>query len=148
MADYYEERGILSIAEADATRVQELEQHILRLMADFNLFQEIGISNQLAPPAAEEVVKSLPEVKIVDECGKCDICLKEYEKDETINIMPCKHKFHSECIKAWLEKTNSCPLCRHELPTDDPIYEKYRKEKLRQKEREIDIENLHNSMFT
>ena len=48
----------------------------------------------------------------------------------------------------YLFQTNSCPLCRHELPTDDEEYESYRKEKLRAKQREADIETLHNSMFS
>ena len=46
-----------------------------------------------------------------------------------------------------LFKTNTCPLCRHELPTDDEEYENYKKEKKRAVEREKDIEALHNSMF-
>ncbi|KAK4882906.1 hypothetical protein RN001_006225 [Aquatica leii] len=149
MVDYFQERGFNTVEDADRSREEELERHIMRLMADFNLFDEMGMPNQLAPPASPEIVNNLPEEKIQEtNCGKCDICLKEYEKDETVKIIPCKHKFHSECIIAWLTKTNSCPLCRHELPTSDPIYEQYRKEKKRQKEREIDIENLHNSMFS
>lgn len=81
--------------------------------------------------------------------------------------MPCNHSFHAECIVPWLSKvckpvftvfscyetlkilqTNSCPVCRHELATDDEMYEAYRKEKIRAKQREADIENLHNSMFS
>ena len=46
-----------------------------------------------------------------------------------------------------LERTCSCPCCRFELPTDDKDYEEMRKQKKRMKQREEDIENLHNSMF-
>lgn len=53
----------------------------------------------------------------------------------------------SECILPWLEKTNSCPLCRHELQTDDPSYERRRAERARAVQREKDLEILHNSMF-
>ncbi|XP_055315720.1 E3 ubiquitin-protein ligase RNF181 [Sitodiplosis mosellana] len=103
---------------------------------------------------------------------KCMICLKldpaepddedDDVKDDGLNqtdkdgfyekvfkVMPCSrsHAFHSECILPWLEKTNSCPLCRHELKTDDPDYERQRAERARAKQREQDLETLHNSMF-
>uniref|UniRef100_A0A1B6EE45 E3 ubiquitin-protein ligase RNF181 n=1 Tax=Clastoptera arizonana TaxID=38151 RepID=A0A1B6EE45_9HEMI len=102
----------------------------------------------LAPPASKDVVKNLPLHKIKTKDEQCTVCLKMFEVNEEVKLMPCKHEFHSDCILPWLSKTNSCPLCRHELPTDDDAYEEIRKQKLRAKQRELDIQVLHNSMFS
>ncbi|XP_034152356.1 E3 ubiquitin-protein ligase RNF181 isoform X3 [Esox lucius] len=89
---------------------------------------------RLPPPAAKTAVQTLPVVIIapeqVDKGLKCPVCLLEFEEQETVREMPCKHLFHSGCILPWLGKTNSCPLCRLELPTDNPEYEDFKKDKV------------------
>uniref|UniRef100_F1LEV0 E3 ubiquitin-protein ligase RNF181 n=1 Tax=Ascaris suum TaxID=6253 RepID=F1LEV0_ASCSU len=82
--------------------------------------------------------------------GQCPICICEWEKNESAKLirMPCEHIFHESCILPWLKRTNSCPVCRHELPSHDPLYETYKKQQGRRKEREADLEELHNSMFS
>lgn len=43
----------------------------------------------------------------------CAICLEPIQLFSTINILPCRHGFHPDCVK---ELTSShhyqCPLCR------------------------------------
>lgn len=44
---------------------------------------------------------------------QCNICIDEYNIDDIIVELSCKHIFHKECIKNWLCKENiSCPVCR------------------------------------
>ena len=50
-------------------------------------------------------------------------------------------------LQAWLGKAANCPLCRCELPTDDPEWEEMRRQKKRKEKREQDLEALHDSMF-
>ncbi|PKA58741.1 E3 ubiquitin-protein ligase RING1-like [Apostasia shenzhenica] len=81
------------------------------------------------PPAAKSAVEALPTVKIseelIAECGEahCAVCKDAFEVGAEAVQIPCRHIYHKDCIVPWLELHNSCPLCRYELPTDDPDYE-------------------------
>ncbi|XP_045483208.1 E3 ubiquitin-protein ligase RNF181-like [Harmonia axyridis] len=122
------------------------------MTANFNiqrLLQEINYENtELGPPppAAKHVIENLQEISVDD--GKCSICLRHFCKGDKAIKLPCNHLFDKECIVQWLEKTNTCPMCRYEMETDDEEYEKIRKEKLRAKQREAELEILHNSMYS
>ncbi|CAB1322171.1 unnamed protein product, partial [Coregonus sp. 'balchen'] len=73
---------------------------------------------------AKTAVQTLPVVVIspeqADKGLKCPVCLLEFEEQETVREMPCKHLFHSGCILPWLGK----------LPTDNPEYEEFKKDKM------------------
>lgn len=47
---------------------------------------------------------------VPDKGVKCPVCLLEFEEQETVRQMPCKHLFHSGCILPWLGKVT--PLRR------------------------------------
>eukprot|EP01040_Poterioochromonas_malhamensis_P007782 gene7782-8415_t len=44
----------------------------------------------------------------------CPICLCGFEMGEMLISLPCdaKHSFHASCIRQWLQRQNSCPLCQ------------------------------------
>ncbi|KAL1192615.1 E3 ubiquitin-protein ligase RING1-like [Cardamine amara subsp. amara] len=80
------------------------------------------------PPASKSAIDALPTVKVTkdmlqSEMNQCAVCMDEFEDGIETKQMPCKHFFHHDCLLPWLQLHNSCPVCRHELPTDDPDYE-------------------------
>lgn len=43
----------------------------------------------------------------------CVICLEDMKDGELCRCLPqCNHIFHETCVKPWLIKNRSCPICR------------------------------------
>ncbi|XWS60389.1 hypothetical protein CRYUN_Cryun07bG0032300 [Craigia yunnanensis] len=83
------------------------------------------------PPAAKYVVENLPSVvvtqeDVVNNNVLCAVCKDEINLGEKMKQLPCTHRYHGDCIVPWLRIRNTCPVCRHELPTDDADYERRR----------------------
>jgi hypothetical protein len=91
-----------------------------RSPADIQAFMQGG-QNKPKPPASQDVVKALPEC-VPPPATTCTVCLEDFESDERGTQLPCNHYFHKECLSPWLKEHNSCPTCRHQLPTDDDEY--------------------------
>ncbi|KAL0696842.1 hypothetical protein Bca4012_064022 [Brassica carinata] len=80
------------------------------------------------PPASRSAVDALPTVKVTkemlrSEMNQCAVCMDEFEDGVGVKEMPCRHVYHHDCLIPWLQLHNSCPVCRHELPTNDAEYE-------------------------
>lgn len=45
----------------------------------------------------------------------CGVCLEEVEARAIIRELPCRHRYHYNCIDAWFEKSCFCPTCRHDV---------------------------------
>lgn len=45
----------------------------------------------------------------------CSICLDDWERDEYIVELECKHKYHKLCIEKWAAVKNNCPQCRGKI---------------------------------
>ncbi|KAM0838850.1 hypothetical protein ACQ4PT_060703 [Festuca glaucescens] len=72
-------------------------------------------------PASREAVKELKEITWAAAGARlqteCAVCLKDFEAEDMVSMMPCDHCFHHCCISQWLRVSCVCPLCRHALPT-------------------------------
>ncbi|KAL4465965.1 hypothetical protein ABPG74_004202 [Tetrahymena malaccensis] len=87
------------------------------------------------PPASENSITNLPTVTFSKEQVKeetlceCSVCKDEFTEGEQLVKMPCNHLYHSSCLVTWLKMHNSCPTCRHELPTDNQDYERKKQQR-------------------
>ncbi|KAI3903905.1 hypothetical protein MKW92_047348 [Papaver armeniacum] len=108
-------------------RLQELGQAVEASL------QSLGSRPLRAPPASKEVVANLPTIIVTEESLKrlgigteCAVCSENLVINDKMQELPCKHLFHPLCLMPWLDKHNSCPVCRHELPTDNQEYESWK----------------------
>ena len=50
---------------------------------------------------------------------ECCICCNDFIGVDIIKAFyKCEHIFHKKCILDWLKKSNTCPLCNHDLTED------------------------------
>ncbi|KAI5072966.1 hypothetical protein GOP47_0013072 [Adiantum capillus-veneris] len=107
-------------------------------------FIESDDTRKGAPPAGKAIAEGLPTVFVTqkdvdDGSASCAVCKDEIPVNKPAKQLPCLHLYHSECILPWLEERNSCPICRFELPTDDPDYEEQRRCKIFEQRRGQEI---------
>ncbi|TVU20377.1 hypothetical protein EJB05_36584, partial [Eragrostis curvula] len=69
----------------------------------------------------DEIIRSLRMVKFTafntkhfstEMDRRCSICQEEFEVNEEIGKLSCGHNYHVHCIKQWLSRKNSCPVCK------------------------------------
>ena len=80
---------------------------------------------------SQEFLNNLKEFKVDEEFLEkrlqCSICLEDFKLNDECILLDCnenKHIFHKgneNCsgIKTWLERNNTCPMCRTEFPKDN-----------------------------
>lgn len=56
--------------------------------------------------------------KLPEECEECSICLIDFITNSKATFLPCCHLFHTGCIKDWLKKDATCPICKYKLIGD------------------------------
>ncbi|KAH9055240.1 hypothetical protein EDB87DRAFT_1341414 [Lactarius vividus] len=101
-------------------------------------FEELAeLLGQVKPPTATkedidnsglEVIRSgvLAEYekigRIAPMCvDRCLICLEDYDPEEDLRLLSCRHVFHRDCVDRWLETgRNNCPACRSQGVTTNP----------------------------
>ncbi|KAL5203361.1 hypothetical protein ABZP36_014313 [Zizania latifolia] len=45
--------------------------------------------------------------------AECAVCIVEFRDGDRARLLPrCGHRFHADCVGAWLQLHATCPLCR------------------------------------
>ncbi|KAI8578175.1 hypothetical protein K450DRAFT_248467 [Umbelopsis ramanniana AG] len=69
------------------------------------LFASVGTEN-------DRIVKvSMTDTELAV-MPSCAVCKEDYRMGERALKLPCYHVYHRDCIKPWLKRKKTCPLCR------------------------------------
>eukprot|EP00602_Paraphysomonas_sp_CaronLab_P004998 CAMPEP_0185030840 /NCGR_PEP_ID=MMETSP1103-20130426/17928_1 /TAXON_ID=36769 /ORGANISM="Paraphysomonas bandaiensis, Strain Caron Lab Isolate" /LENGTH=560 /DNA_ID=CAMNT_0027566119 /DNA_START=665 /DNA_END=2347 /DNA_ORIENTATION=+ len=72
-----------------------------------SLIRYLRLTNKL-----EERLEDATEAELA-EAQECLICREGMERGKKL---PCKHVFHLDCLRMWLQHQQACPLCRSDIP--------------------------------
>ncbi len=101
----------------------------------------------------KDFINSLSVQKVTPEMAvnriTCGICLDELQVGDDVIELPCRdtHYFHiqrEECpgIYPWLKDNHTCPLCRHEFPSEEKQIERTNQESTLQEAPPVERINL------
>ncbi|KAI8368280.1 uncharacterized protein BYT42DRAFT_125030 [Radiomyces spectabilis] len=108
---------------------QQQEQFLDNLVSQ--LLEESQSNAKGPPPASQRFIQMLPNVpkQQLNSDETCIIC-KDVLKTSSSKVtqMPCGHYFDQECLVPWLQLHHTCPLCRHEVETEQAAKEEEEEE--------------------
>lgn len=83
---------------------------------DSNALRQLFPDMQI--PTSTEIVSELPMRKYEGEGAapqSCVICMETFEQGALLTTLPCFHQFHNTCVECWLQRADTCPICKYRL---------------------------------
>mmetsp|Transcript_64157 Transcript_64157/g.121557 ORF Transcript_64157/g.121557 Transcript_64157/m.121557 type:complete len:433 (-) Transcript_64157:51-1349(-) len=103
---------------------------LVPMSAFFPLLLQQGLSASRQRGLAERALSRLPEIAITSETlervrssnggeALCAICHEDYQIGKKLMQLPCEHMFCVDCGREWLQRSNTCPVCRNEVQEEE-----------------------------
>ena len=70
--------------------------------------------NKLPNPIAAEVESEDTRGRLVQSSSQ-PTDLSNPVAEMIAHLLPCGHNLHNDCLKPWVERANSCPICRQKF---------------------------------
>lgn len=88
-----------------------------KLLATIVIFKRGGFSLLRLTPRVTDLCTSLffYRKSYHNVIHHCSICCENFIACDIIGFLKCRHYFHDTCIQTWIDRSNTCPLCRREL---------------------------------
>lgn len=82
----------------------------------FYALTECCLRRQIRQQTEHLILDPVQVYSVNDEPINC-FCMEEVRDGDVIQALPCKHKFHLQCIRTWMHHSPTCPVCRYDLLT-------------------------------
>lgn len=82
---------------------------------DDNLFAPTVSQSPQSLGSPDNDIENHPEREQRVDGACCSICLAEYIENDNLMMLPCRHTYHTLCVREWLERHTQCPLCKQDV---------------------------------
>jgi hypothetical protein len=97
-------------------KIEESIEEQKKRKREEELSKELFGAKDEPTPALPQSVMVVP-VPLLTPDSKCQVCLSEFSSAESgaVKCPHCGNQFHYRCISKWVNKNETCPICKKEL---------------------------------